>query len=195
MEHSSGTYSLISLIVRILISVYCVNKAGELNKDKTGWGFFGFLLPIIAIIWIQFVKPNEAKKNHFVQFVQSEQTVQSESILIDNNYIDFYITQYGSRFPIEKINEIRHTLEKCDSKKKLALSMTVPISPYKLLIISILFGIIGVDRFLTDEILFGIIKLLSLGGFGTIFIYDIYTAKQRAMKFNFKNFVSITQSK
>ena len=48
---------LILLIVRIGITVYCANKAGELNRSKTGWGFFAFFLPLIALISIQFAKP------------------------------------------------------------------------------------------------------------------------------------------
>jgi hypothetical protein len=49
--------SLIVLIIRIGITVACVNKAEQLNRSKMGWGFFGFFLPILAIIWIQFMKP------------------------------------------------------------------------------------------------------------------------------------------
>jgi len=55
-----GGYAMLQLVllaVRIGITVYCVNKAGELNRNKTGWGIFGFFLPIVAIIWIQFMKP------------------------------------------------------------------------------------------------------------------------------------------
>lgn len=48
---------VISSVVRILITVYCVNKAKKLNRSGIGWGFFGFSLPILAIIWIQFMKP------------------------------------------------------------------------------------------------------------------------------------------
>ena len=49
------------MIVRIGITIYCVWKAGELNRSKWGWGFFGFFLPILALIWIQFMKPISAK--------------------------------------------------------------------------------------------------------------------------------------
>ena len=48
---------IIFFIVRIGITLYCTDKAGELNRSKGGWGFFGFMLPIIALIWIQFMKP------------------------------------------------------------------------------------------------------------------------------------------
>lgn len=52
-----GVYTLIGLIIRIIGVVVCVNKAKELNRSEVGWGIFGFILPIIAMIWIQFMKP------------------------------------------------------------------------------------------------------------------------------------------
>jgi hypothetical protein len=55
MDYS--TLQTILLIVRIIITIYCVNKAGELKRNKVGWGLFGFFLPIVALIWIQFIKP------------------------------------------------------------------------------------------------------------------------------------------
>ena len=44
-------------IVRILVAIYCFNKAKDLNRSKSGWGVFGFFIPLLAIIWIQFIKP------------------------------------------------------------------------------------------------------------------------------------------
>ena len=60
MDQSSyATLQVVLLVVRIVITIYCVNKAGELNRSKGGWGIFGFFLPIIALIWIQFMKPKK----------------------------------------------------------------------------------------------------------------------------------------
>ncbi len=58
MNDSGGAiFTIVLLVIRIIITVYCVNKAGDLNRSKGGWGIFGFLLPIVALIWIQFMKP------------------------------------------------------------------------------------------------------------------------------------------
>jgi hypothetical protein len=43
-------------IIRIIITVYCANKAENLNRNMFLWGLFGFIFPIIALIWIQFKK-------------------------------------------------------------------------------------------------------------------------------------------
>ena len=52
-----GIVLIVQLVLRIIGVVVCSNKAKELNRSTGGWGFFGFISPIIAMIWIQFIKP------------------------------------------------------------------------------------------------------------------------------------------
>lgn len=52
-----GVVVIIQLVLRIVGTLVCVNKAKELNRSQGGWGFFGFVSPIIAMIWIHFMKP------------------------------------------------------------------------------------------------------------------------------------------
>ncbi len=52
-----GIVLIVQLVLRIIGVVVCSNKAKELNRSTGGWGFFGFVSPIIAMIWIQFMKP------------------------------------------------------------------------------------------------------------------------------------------
>ena len=35
----------------------CYKEARELNRSKGGWGFFGLIIPIVAMIWIFNIKP------------------------------------------------------------------------------------------------------------------------------------------
>jgi hypothetical protein len=57
MEGSEGVFVIIGLVLRIIGAVVCSNKAKELNRSTTGWGFFGFFIPIIAMIWVHCIKP------------------------------------------------------------------------------------------------------------------------------------------
>jgi hypothetical protein len=50
----------ISTILSIVVSIYCVKKAGNLNRSKFGWALFGFCVPIVALIVIQFMKPHQS---------------------------------------------------------------------------------------------------------------------------------------
>ena len=53
----SPVVAILVLGLRIVGAIVCVNKAKELNRSTGGWGFFGFASPILAMIWIQFMKP------------------------------------------------------------------------------------------------------------------------------------------
>lgn len=57
MEDGRAIIMLLGLVLRIVGAVVCSNKAKELNRSAGGWGFFGFISPIIAMILIQFMKP------------------------------------------------------------------------------------------------------------------------------------------
>jgi TM2 domain-containing membrane protein YozV len=41
------------------------------------------------------------------------------------------------------------------------------------LLLSLTFGIIGIDRFYKGEVLWGVLKLISIGGFGVWYLIDI----------------------
>jgi hypothetical protein len=56
-DETMALVRIVGFIIRIVITVYCVSKAGDLNRSTWGWGLFAFFLPLIAVIWIQFMRP------------------------------------------------------------------------------------------------------------------------------------------
>ena len=59
--HSDGpnpALIIIQLVLRVVGVIVCSNKAKELNRSTGGWGFFGFMMPIVAMIWVYCMKPN-----------------------------------------------------------------------------------------------------------------------------------------
>ena len=56
MQSEAGVF-FVQFILRVIGAVVCYNKANDLNRSSGGWAFFGFALPILARIWIQFMKP------------------------------------------------------------------------------------------------------------------------------------------
>ncbi len=54
---SAGGFFIFQLVIRIICSLICVNKAKELNRNTVGWGIFGFVFIIIAVIWLYCLKP------------------------------------------------------------------------------------------------------------------------------------------
>ena len=57
IDNMEALIPFIGLILRIWITVYCVRRAERLNRSQFGWGIFAFFIPLVAVIWIQFMKP------------------------------------------------------------------------------------------------------------------------------------------
>ncbi len=47
---------LIHSIFMIIVTMFCISKARDLNRSQLNWGVLGFVFPLLAIIWIQFMK-------------------------------------------------------------------------------------------------------------------------------------------
>ena len=57
MEGTEGLFLILGFVLRIIGAVVCSNKARLLNRNASGWGVFGFFIPIIAMIWVHCLKP------------------------------------------------------------------------------------------------------------------------------------------
>lgn len=105
---------------------------------------------------------------------------------MNKNKIDFFLTQFGNKFPPEKLLFIQEQLAKIDDSKYSLICSIDYKEPSTLLIVSILVGGLGVDRFLLEDVPLGILKLLTCGGVGIWTIIDWFTVTQRTREYNFK---------
>jgi hypothetical protein len=82
-KESYGTFkaitAVISLILRVIITVWVVNIAKEQNRETLGWGLFAFFLPSIALIVISTRKKLFAN----IQIVNALDNEQNSKILSD----------------------------------------------------------------------------------------------------------------
>lgn len=66
------------------------------------------------------------------------------------------------------------------------LNMTKHLKkPQTMILVSVLFGAFGVDRFLLSDIKMGVIKLMTFGGLLVLWIIDIFTTYSRTKTYNF----------
>ena len=53
----NGSLALVQIALRVIGIIVCVNKARSLKRNALGWGAFGFLLPIVAMVAVYCMKP------------------------------------------------------------------------------------------------------------------------------------------
>ncbi len=108
-----------------------------------------------------------------------------------NEKIDLFVATHASDFNMMQIPQIKSMLEKIPEEKGTAIMALETKSPTTILIVSILVGSFGVDRFMLGQVGLGVLKLLTLGGFGIWTIVDWFTAQNRTREYNFKEFISL----
>ena len=55
---------MVGIILRIVFCILCIYIARRKNRNMVGWGFFGFFLPLVAIIWISCLKVHQDRESN-----------------------------------------------------------------------------------------------------------------------------------
>jgi len=102
---------------------------------------------------------------------------------------DAWIIANGENFKPEHMITIKEKLNQMPDAK-IDMLLTVQFKkPMTMLLISILVGEFGVDRFMLGETGLGIAKLLTLGGCGIWWVIDMFTVSNRTKDKNFQMFM------
>lgn len=108
---------------------------------------------------------------------------------MDQSKIDIFVSSMNEKFPAEKIMAVRSQLEKLDDNRFASLQSLSFKNPTTLLIVSILLGSLGVDRFMLGQVGLGILKLLTCGGAGVWAIIDWFIISGKAKEYNYQLFM------
>ena len=104
--------------------------------------------------------------------------------------VEQYLTTNAKYFPEEKVPVLRNKLAAMDAGRFSTVSAISLKDPTVILIVALLVGALGVDRFMLGQIGLGIAKVLTLGGLGIWVIIDWFTATKRAKEANFEAIMS-----
>lgn len=96
---------------------------------------------------------------------------------MDSQKVDMFILTNGKYFDDFQVQVIRERLLEIDDSKWAALSTLQFKDPTTSLIVSLLAGSLGVDRFIIGDTGLGIGKLLTCGGLGIWAIVDWFMIK------------------
>lgn len=110
---------------------------------------------------------------------------------IDQQKVEMYIFSNREYFPSSKLVYLKSQLAKVDDRKFDMISTINLKSPQIITLVSLFLGIFGVDRFMVGNIAIGILKLLTGGLCGILWLYDFFTISERVKKRNFENIMII----
>src|SRR6185312_3457523 len=107
---------------------------------------------------------------------------------MDQNKVEMFIASMNDKFPSEKLMMMRDQLSRLDDSKLPIIQSVEYKNPTTLLIISILLGGFGADRFMLGQTGLGVAKLLTCGGMGIWSIVDWFTVMNRTKELNYRKF-------
>jgi TM2 domain-containing membrane protein YozV len=103
---------------------------------------------------------------------------------MDAQKVDMFIMSNGKFFEGHQMNMIRERLLALDDSKWAVLSTAQFKDPTTTLIVSILAGSLGIDRFMIGDTGLGVGKLLTCGGFGIWAIIDWFMIQKATREKN-----------
>lgn len=98
-----------------------------------------------------------------------------------------YLSANSKYFETASIPVIRQKLEKLSDDDYITLQAVELKDPTVILIISILVGCLGIDRFMIGDVGMGILKLCTGGLCGILTIIDWFTISKKVKQLNFAN--------
>jgi len=111
---------------------------------------------------------------------------------MDSKNVDLFLLTNAKYFPSESIISVKEKLEKLPEDKAVLLHSLQFKDPTMLLIISILIGALGVDRFILGQTGLGVAKLLTCGGLGIWTIVDWFLIMGETRNVNLQKLTQIS---
>jgi len=103
---------------------------------------------------------------------------------MEQQKVDMFLMTQGKYFEGYQLHAIREQLIKLDDSKFIMLQAANLKDPTTTLIISIVGGSLGIDRFFLGDTGLGVAKLLTCGGLGIWAIVDWFLIQGRARELN-----------
>ena len=110
---------------------------------------------------------------------------------MDANKIDMFFIANGKKLPPEKAVIIREKMQQVDDSRYATISSVELQDPVMMLLISIFLGELGVDRFMLGEIGMGILKLLTGGLCGILWLVDLIGITNKVKEKNYNELMKI----
>ncbi len=110
---------------------------------------------------------------------------------MEDQKVSMYLMANQDKFPAEKVMYLKEKLEAMEDSKYMLLTSIELKNPTTILIISVLLGSLGVDRFMLGDTGMGILKLLTGGCCGILTIIDWFSVSKKTKELNFNKVMTM----
>ena len=149
------------------------------------------ILAVCAFVSLQaredFEKLPVIENDYLLEVLEAHQFVQSSM-----NERDFLITSFMTtnqkRFHTADMLRIRESLSKMSNQELLILNGTDFRDPTISIVLSVLVGGLGVDRFYIGDVGLGVAKLITGGGLGVWWLIDLFLIQNKTKDNNAENY-------
>ena len=114
---------------------------------------------------------------------------------MDQTKIDLFLATQSNKFNSAQLPVIADYLGKMDDARFSRVLTQQYKDPTLMLVLSILVGHFGVDRFLLDQTGIGLIKLLTCGGLGIWTLVDWFLIMDLTRDYNFNKFLQVANQR
>ena len=104
---------------------------------------------------------------------------------MEQKKIDMFLAQNAQKLPTEKIVFICEALSKLEDSQFSHIQCIELKDPSTIVLLSVILGSWGLDRFMLDEAGLGVAKLLTCGGAGIWWLIDAISAADRTRTYNY----------
>lgn len=112
---------------------------------------------------------------------------------MEKSQVDQLLAIYGGRFSIGCINIVRENLLKMEYNQG-ALFLAQTKDPTIAIILSVLTGGLGIDRFYIGDTIMGVLKLITCGGCGIWTIIDLFLIMDATKEKNLQNLMMLSNA-
>src|SRR5574341_1197895 len=110
---------------------------------------------------------------------------------MDQQKVDMFLMMSGKYFEGYQLPGIKEKLLKLDDAKLIQLQSINLKDPITILVISIIGGHFGIDRFVLGEVGLGVAKLLTCGGCGIWTVVDWFIIMGRTREINMQKIMQM----
>lgn len=107
---------------------------------------------------------------------------------MEKSKIDMFMMMNQENFTPAQMMMIKQELENMSDDSFMSLQSISFKKPLTLLLISIFFGELGVDRFMLGDTGLGVAKLLTCGGCYIWWIIDLFSIQDKTREYNFRKY-------